>query len=255
MRQDAGGRWISNDGGWGFEAATDRWLPRTPPTLPPSESVDPPPPPPGVAPPPPQSDGAGAPVPVEAGSLLDLGLGDPVQAGDLPPVGPPGTPPAADRADPADETRPGLVVGARPTGRHAVRPGAAGDSLATLLTPRRLAVLATVLALVVVAVLVLARGRAGSRTARPPSPPVATSAAIPAGYPPSAQQAFLDACVGSTPERRPFCSCSLDQIEQQMPWAEFRQVGQQATNGDAAARARYTTMVAGCTSQLPRTGP
>jgi hypothetical protein len=252
MRQGTAGRWISNDGGWVFEPTTDRWLPRTPPTPPPSESVVPPPLPPGeVAPPPPPSDGAGAPVPVEAGSLTDLGLLDAVRTGELPPVGPPGAPAAADRADPADETRPGLVVGARPAGRHAVRPGAAGDPLAALLTPRRLAVLGTVLALLVVAVLALTRGGGQSRTARPPSPPVPTTAAGPAAYPSAAQQAFLDACVGSTPVRRPFCTCSLDEIQHQMPWAEFRQVGQQATNGDPAARARYTTMVAACTSQLP----
>src|SRR5664280_2861819 len=44
MRADAAGRWISDDGLWIFEAATDRWLARTPPMPPPSEVVPPPPP-------------------------------------------------------------------------------------------------------------------------------------------------------------------------------------------------------------------
>src|SRR5664279_4764262 len=49
MRADAAGRWISDDGLWIFEAATDRWLARTPPMPPPSEVVVPPPPPSQVA--------------------------------------------------------------------------------------------------------------------------------------------------------------------------------------------------------------
>ena len=41
MQKDASERWISDDGLWIFEAATDRWLARTPPMLPPSEVVVP----------------------------------------------------------------------------------------------------------------------------------------------------------------------------------------------------------------------
>src|SRR5450759_1868461 len=141
-----------------------------------------------------------------------------------------------------------------PADRPAARPGAAQDQLAALLTPRRLAGLGVVLALLVVVVLVLARGGGGSRTARPASPPVGTTAASPAAYPATAQRAFLDACVGGTPERRPFCTCSLDQLQHSMPWAEFRQVGQQASNGDTAARQRYAAVVVTCTGQLPRAG-
>ena len=273
MRADAAGRWISDDGLWIFEAATDRWLARTPPIPPPSEVVVPPPPPSEVAgagaepqsapsmppareaaPPPLPTSEAGAAVPTEAGPLPDVGLLDAAPTGELPPVGPPGPPPSAHHAESPDGTRPGLVSGARPADRPEVRPGAAQDQLAALLTPRRLAVLGVVLALLVVTVLVLARGGGGSRTARPASPPVATAAASPAAYPATAQRAFLDACVGSTPERRPFCTCSLDQLQHSMPWAEFRQVGQQASNGDTAARQRYAAVVVACTGQLPRVG-
>jgi hypothetical protein len=39
-----------------------------------------------------------------------------------------------------------------------------------------------------------------------------------------------------------------------MPWAEFRQVGQAALNGDAAARQRYAAVVLACAAQAPRAG-
>jgi len=172
MRADAAGRWISDDGLWIFEAATDRWLARTPPIPPPSEVVVPPPPPSEVAgagaepqsapsmppareaaPPPLPTSEAGAAVPTEAGPLPDVGLLDAAPTGELPPVGPPGPPPSAHHAESPDGTRPGLVSGARPADRPAARPGAAQDQLAALLTPRRLAVLGVVLALLVVTVL------------------------------------------------------------------------------------------------------
>src|SRR5664280_3919804 len=97
-----------------------------------------------------------------------------------------------------------------------------------------------VLALVVVLVLVLAWGGGGNRAVRPAS---TTTTASPAAYPAAAQRAYLDACVGSTPDRRSFCDCTLGQLQHSMTWAEFRQVGQQATNGDPAARPRYTCLL------------
>ena len=136
-------------------------------------------------------------------------------------------------------------------GRPAARPGAGEDRLTTLLTPRFLTVMGAVLALVVVLVLVLARGGGGNRAARPAS---TTTTASPAAYPAAAQRAYLDACVGSTPDRRSFCDCTLGQLQHSMTWAEFRQVGQQATNGDPAARPRYTAAVVACVNQLPRSG-
>jgi hypothetical protein len=39
-----------------------------------------------------------------------------------------------------------------------------------------------------------------------------------------------------------------------MTWLEFRQVGQQATVGDAAARQRYAATIVACANQLPRAG-
>src|SRR5450756_1749738 len=82
-------------------------------------------------------------------------------------------------------------------------------------------VMGAVLALVVVLVLVLARGGGGNRAVRPAS---TTPTASPAAYPAAAQRAYLDACVGSTPDRRSFCDCTLGQLQHSMTWAEFRPV-------------------------------
>jgi len=98
-------------------------------------------------------------------------------------------------------------------------------------------VTAGVLAVIVAAVLSLARGGGGSeRAARPASTQRTASAASAAGFPAAAQRAYLDACVGNTPNRRPFCDYTIGQLQHSMTWSEFRQVGQQATAGDSPAR-------------------
>jgi hypothetical protein len=266
MHTDASGRWVSDDGAWFWDPATDRWLRRTPPTPPPSEVVVPPPPPGemaatpatggvGTVSPPAREvagplpvPGAAAMPPSEGGQLSDVGLPDAARTGELPPVASLVLDPtSADRSGTSSEIGPGLPTGARP----AARPGAGEDRLTTLLTPRFLTVMGAVLALVVVLVLVLARGGGGGRAARPAS---TTTAASPAAYPATAQRAYLDACVASTPDGRSFCDCTLGQLQHSMTWAEFRQVGQQATAGDPTARQRYAAAVVACANQLPRSG-
>lgn len=271
MHTDASGRWVSDDGAWFWDPATDRWLRRPPPTPPPSEVVVPPPPPGemaatpaaggvGTVSPParelagplPVPGAAAMPPPSEGGQLSDVGFPDAAPTGELPPVASLVLDPtSADRSGTSSEIGPGRPTGARAAGRPAARPGAGEDRLTTLLTPRFLTVMGAVLALVVVLVLVLAWGGGGNRAVRPAS---TTTTASPAAYPAAAQRAYLDACVGSTPDRRSFCDCTLGQLQHSMTWAEFRQVGQQATNGDPAARPRYTAAVVACVNQLPRSG-
>jgi hypothetical protein len=165
-------------------------------------------------------------------------------------------PPRADNTASAGEASPGLASGARLAARPEAGPTEAGpNGLAALLTPRALVATADVLAVIVATVLVLAYGGGDSgRAAHPASPQTTTTAASAAGFPPAAQRAYLDACVGSTPNKRPFCDCTLGQLQQSMTWPEFRQVGQQATAGDVAARQRYAATVVACANQLPRAG-
>jgi hypothetical protein len=82
----------------------------------------------------------------------------------------------------------------------------------------------------------------------------ASAAATAAAYPEPARTAYVNACVGSTPGRQAFCECTLTELQRTMPWAEFRQVGQAALNGDAAARQRYAAVVLACAAQAPRAG-
>src|SRR5450759_5483554 len=104
MHTDASGRWVSDDGAWFWDPATDRWLRRTPPTPPPSEVVVPPPPPGemaatpatggvGTVSPPAREvagplpvPGAAAMPPSEGGQLSDVGFPDAAPTGELPPV-------------------------------------------------------------------------------------------------------------------------------------------------------------------------
>lgn len=272
MQKDASERWISDDGGWIWEPATDHWLRRAPTSPPPSEVTIPPPPPSEIdapvrpassaraAEPPLSVRATAAPPPPEAGDppgLSEIEFPEAAPTGELPPIANLVLdPPRADAGAQSGETRPGLAPGARPAVRSKARPAEPEeDRLAALLTPRALVVTAGVLAVIVAAVLFLARGGGGSeRAARPASTQTAPSAASAAGFPAAAQRAYLDACVGNTPNRRPFCDCTLGQLQHSMTWPEFRQVGQQATAGDSPARQRYAATVVACANQLPRRG-
>ena len=86
----------------------------------------------------------------------------------------------------------------------------------------------------------------------PPPAPHPPARAAPRRSPRSARSAYLDACVGTTPERRAFCTCTLGELQRTMTWEQFRTVGQAATAGDPAARQRYAAAVVACADQVPR---
>jgi len=251
MRQDEVGRWLSDDGRWVWNAEVGQWRSLVPAIPPPGETdapdaalgrpspvaaLVPDPPAWGRAPSGPLPGESASPAPDEAETAHS-------SAGELPPVAqivltpPPRSFSAADAAG--------------GTGAHRAQMPLAERW--PRLNPRAIATAAAFLVVVVIAALVLTRcGGGGSASRAATARPAPASPSSAPAFPASARSAYLDACVGTTPERRAFCTCTLGELQRTMTWEQFRTVGQAATAGDPAARQRYAAAVVACADQVPR---
>lgn len=286
MHTDEACRWISDDGAWIWEPTTDRWQRRAPSRPPPSEDGPAPalseasispllPGDPGLA-----DDGDNS-TPGERPSVAhfvaDRATNRPTTAveGAKPaarsqaPPSEPAVPPLPSEAElpdgagerppvgqlildhPATERPTTEPAGAEPAARRA---SAAFDHRPPWPRPRVIAIATGAVVLVVLMAVLLSRCGGTSRAIQPGRSATTTAPTTPTSYPSAARQAYVDSCVGTTPQRRAFCDCTLSQLERTMTWAEFRSVGQAATAGDPAARQRYAVAVAACVQQASPLG-
>src|SRR5664280_1189580 len=253
MHTDEACRWISDDGAWIWEPTTDRWQRRAPSRPPPSEDGPAPawseasispllPGDPGLA-----DDGDNS-TPGERPSVAhfvaDRATNRPTTAveGAKPaarsqaPPSEPAAPPLPSEAElsgagerppvgqlildhPATERPTTEPAGAEPAARRA---SAAFDHRPPWLGPRVIAIATGAVVLVVLMAVLLSRCGGTSRAIQPGRSAPTTAPTTPPSYPSAARQAYVDSCVGTTPQRRAFCDCTLSQLERTMTWAEFR---------------------------------